>query len=49
MLDKLSGDTAYPSEYHEFVEGMAFAGASEIPTFDQARGAVERLCALLPV
>jgi hypothetical protein len=48
MLERLAGDPAYPSEYREFVEGMAFAGASDVPSFGQARGAVERLCALLP-
>jgi hypothetical protein len=49
MLDILGSDTNYPDEYVRFVNAMAFAGDSEVPSFDEAVGAVTRLCALLPV
>lgn len=47
MLDRLTRDPDYPGEYRQFVESMAFAEAAEIPDFDQAVSALERLCALL--
>ena len=46
MLTLLDRDALYPDEYARFVEGMAFAGEQEIPTFAAARAAVARLCAL---
>lgn len=48
MLDILRSDSLYPHEYTRFVEGMAFAGESEVPSFTAAVDAVTRLCALLP-
>ena len=48
MCTKLETDTLYADEYRRFVEGMAFAGASEIPTFEAAALALRRLSALLP-
>jgi hypothetical protein len=48
MLDVLRSDELYPQEYGRFVEGMAFAGESEVPSFEAAVDAVTRLCALLP-
>lgn len=48
MIEVLGSDPLYPEEYTRFVEGMAFAGAGEVPSFAQAALAVERLCALLP-
>lgn len=48
MLAILQSDTLYPAEYARFVEGMAFAGAGEVPPFEAAMDAVTRLCALLP-
>jgi hypothetical protein len=48
MLDGLRSDALYPQEYGRFVEGMAFAGQSEVPSFAAAVDAVTRLCALLP-
>lgn len=44
MRAKLEEDEAYPDEYRRFVEGMAFAGVGEIPSFDAARAALGRLC-----
>ena len=44
----LHDDALYAGEYARFVEGMAFAGEAEIPSFEMARAAVERICALLP-
>jgi len=41
---KLDEDKAYPDEYRRFVEGMAFAAAGEIPSFEAARAALGRLC-----
>ena len=48
MLDTLRADALYPLEYARFVEGMAFAGDSEVPAFEEAVAAVKRLSALLP-
>lgn len=48
MMEVLGADPLYPEEYSRFVEGMAFAGAGEVPSFEQAVLAVGRLCALLP-
>lgn len=48
MAENLRSDTAYPKEYARFVEGMAFAGAGEVPSFADAVAAVARLCARLP-
>lgn len=48
MMEVLGADPFYPEEYARFVEGMAFAGAGEVPSFEQAVLAVGRLCALLP-
>lgn len=48
MMEILGADPLYPEEYVRFVEGMAFAGAGEVPSFEQAVLAVGRLCALLP-
>jgi Nucleotidyl transferase AbiEii toxin, Type IV TA system len=48
MLITVARDPAYPGEYRQFVESMAFAGASEVPDFDQAMLALTRLCAMLP-
>lgn len=48
MLDVLRSDELYPQEYGRFVEGMAFASESEVPSFKAAVDAVTRLCALLP-
>ncbi len=48
MLGTLQTDPLYPSEYSRFVEGMAFAGHSEVPSFEEAAAAVKRLCGLLP-
>jgi hypothetical protein len=47
MLDRVKCDPDYAAEYRQFVEGMAFAGASDIPDFEQAFAALERLCAML--
>ncbi len=47
MLAKLAADTAYDGEYSRFVEGMAFAGESEVPTYGEAIRALSRLAALL--
>lgn len=44
MREKLAGDSLYAEEYARFVGGMAFAGESEIPSFDAAVAAVGRLC-----
>lgn len=48
MMEILAADPLYPDEYARFVEGMAFAGAGEVPSFSDAVAAVARLCALLP-
>lgn len=48
MADIMQSDPLYPEEYKRFVEGMAFAGAHEIPSFEEALGAIRRLCGLLP-
>jgi hypothetical protein len=48
MMEILSVDPLYPDEYARFVEGMAFAGSDEVPTFADAVAAAARLCALLP-
>lgn len=48
MMETLRADPLYPDEYARFVEGMAFAGGDEVPSFSQAVSAVERLSALLP-
>lgn len=48
MMEILSVDPHYPDEYARFVEGMAFAGSDEVPTFADAVAAVARLGALLP-
>lgn len=48
MMEVLGADPRYSEEYTRFVEGMAFAGAGEVPSFAQAVMAVGRLCALLP-
>lgn len=47
MLAKLAADTVYDGEYSRFVEGMAFAGESEVPTYGEALRALSRLAALL--
>jgi len=47
MLDRVKRDPDYAAEYRQFVEGMAFAGASDIPDFEKAFAALERLCAML--
>lgn len=47
MLDRVKRDPDYAAEYRQFVEGMAFAGASDIPDFEKALAALERLCAML--
>jgi Nucleotidyl transferase AbiEii toxin, Type IV TA system len=44
MCIKLADDPVYNEEYGRFVGGMAFAGAAEVPTFEAAVSAVERLC-----
>lgn len=44
MRAKLAGDPLYVEEYGRFVGGMAFAGAAEVPSFEAAAAAVERLC-----
>jgi len=38
MLDRVKRDPDYAAEYRQFVEGMAFAGASDIPDFEKAFG-----------
>lgn len=48
MLDRVKRDPDYAAEYRQFVEGMAFAGAADVPDFEQALAALERLCAMLP-
>jgi hypothetical protein len=48
MHNILHTDALYPPEYGRFVEGMAFAGDSEVPSFEEAVAAVKRLCGLLP-
>jgi hypothetical protein len=48
MSEILAVDPLYSGEYARFVEGMAFAGAGEVPSFAEAVAAVARLCALLP-
>lgn len=47
MLERVTRDPTYPGEYSQFVESMAFAGASDVPAFDEAVRALERLSALL--
>jgi hypothetical protein len=49
MQERLAEDKHYLVEYTRFVGGMAFAGEPEIPTFEAASEAVERLCRLLPI
>lgn len=44
MRAKLAEDALYAAEYEQFVGGMAFAGATEVPHFEAAVAAVERLC-----
>jgi len=44
MRAKLADDPLYVEEYGRFVGGMAFAGAAEVPSFEAAAAAVERLC-----
>jgi len=44
MRAKLAEDALYAAEYERFVGGMAFAGAAEVPRFETAIAAVERLC-----
>lgn len=48
MQAKLEADTAYEGEYSRFVEGMAFAGAREVPAYEDAITALTHLAALLP-
>jgi hypothetical protein len=48
MQGIVSADPLYPKEYSQFVEGMAFAGAGDVPGYDQAFDALTRLCKLLP-
>lgn len=48
MLEILRSDELYRDEYTRFVEGMAFAGESEVPSFAAAVDGVMRLCELLP-
>lgn len=40
----LARDELYEGEYDLFVGGMAFAGEGEVPSFETAKAAVERLC-----
>lgn len=47
MLDKRKTDPVYVEEYARFVDGMTFAGDTDVPDFDGAVAAVARLCALL--
>lgn len=47
MRERLVGDSLYADEYARFVGGMAFTGESEVPDFDVATAAVDRLCARL--
>ena len=47
-LATLQADQEYAAEYARFVEGMAFAGAGEVPSFPGAIDALTKLCALLP-
>ena len=47
MRAGLKDDAQYAEEYRQFVGGMAFAGATEVPSFDEAVAAVERLCGRL--
>lgn len=44
MQATLADDKLYPGEYERFVGGMAFAGDHEVPSFDAAIAAIERLC-----
>jgi hypothetical protein len=48
MLERLDKDEAYEGEYRRFVEGMAFVGTGDVPSYDNARSALSRLAALLP-
>lgn len=47
MRARLAEDPLYADEYRLFVEGMAFAAAAEVPSFEEAVAAVERLCGRL--
>jgi len=47
MLGRVKQDPAYPADYRQFVEGMAFAGETATPQFGDAVSALERLCLLL--
>jgi predicted nucleotidyltransferase component of viral defense system len=47
MNKKLDDDQLYRAEYTLFVEGMAFAGEQDIPSFDQALAALARVSARL--
>lgn len=47
MRARLADDPLYADEYARFVGGMAFAGESEVPGFEEATAAVARLCARL--
>lgn len=47
MLERVKRDPEYSAEYRQFVEGMAFAGAADVPAFEHAVAALERLCLLL--
>ena len=42
-LSTLMSDPLYVQEYEQFVGAMAFAGESEVPSFEEARQSVERL------
>ncbi|TXC65070.1 nucleotidyl transferase AbiEii/AbiGii toxin family protein [Sphingosinicella ginsenosidimutans] len=48
MLARLRADDLYAEDYRLFVEDMAFESAEDIPSFEVAVRAVERLSALLP-
>ncbi len=44
MCARLADDKLYAGEYERFVGGMAFAGDTEVPSFNSAVAAVDRLC-----
>lgn len=48
MLARLTADEQYESDYRRFVEAMAFAEPNEIPAYDGAVQALQRLTERLP-
>ncbi len=43
MLDRLGADPLWAAEYRDYVGQVSFAAFDELPTFEQALGAVRDL------